>query len=572
MRYLFLLVFLVGCSSTTEPIISEPYEPFEKIDSVLLGYINSSPPEHIVNEDGTWNLVVQCNKSILKTCYENIGRPVLQISPNAYVIPIEFSQIPELTDYVEYVSHPFFIPDKVYYRNGKELHPNAKCGNSVFESMEDCNPTVCVEDVCSDDCGPFYCPEDLEQNPALLDTYEKALNFSKIWFDDHQRIIGDCIPCNPQSATYTDNGWEVYTSCRYGINIQLNGSVTLLPCAEMPECRSDGTMGIGKLIYNNCTSDDECPVEEGWDKGNCSGSACNYYKYKKEAGCCGNACLVHEKEPKKLGERCGTYTRNDIQEEQCATCGDGIYEYWEGCIASACDVGETGANICTEDCGALYCHKDYLSNNEEKIDRYNEAEKYAKRWINHFDGNCSLNFIGVRYDNDWIAQVSDDCYLGFDADGDIIDFNCQNRVYCNYINDPNLLVITELTESEVFDTDSIIFTTIKHHFINNTLEFEPTLEVYNKPIWGLTKNHIIASNYFGGNYSMRFLNQENETYLEFPFHLSKQPLMYLGYETVVFNETWTMFDLPYSDFFSRLDILHHNRTLISFTIDDVEMK
>jgi len=52
-------------------------------------------------------------------------------------------------------------------------------------------------------------------------------------------------------------------------------------------------------------------------------------------------------------QRCADYIRNQIKEQYCAVCGDGVCHPFEKCTSSNCS-----DNKCTTDCGGLYCRED----------------------------------------------------------------------------------------------------------------------------------------------------------------------------------------------------------------------
>jgi len=77
-----------------------------------------------------------------------------------------------------------------------------------------------------------------------------------------------------------------------------------------------------------------CEVEEGWD-------------------CASGTCIFATPSAQPGGAKCATYMRFGEVRRVCATCGNGECESFERCTSSNCD-----ANMCTSDCGELYCPTD----------------------------------------------------------------------------------------------------------------------------------------------------------------------------------------------------------------------
>src|SRR3989344_5367187 len=53
------------------------------------------------------------------------------------------------------------------------------------------------------------------------------------------------------------------------------------------------------------------------------------------------------------GQKCATYIRDGLKKEVCATCGNSVCESYETCTSSSCN-----GDVCTADCGFLFCSKD----------------------------------------------------------------------------------------------------------------------------------------------------------------------------------------------------------------------
>lgn len=87
-------------------------------------------------------------------------------------------------------------------------------------------------------------------------------------------------------------------------------------------------------IVDSDGCDEFCEVEDGWD-------------------CSSGTCVVALPTSGPGGERCATYMRFGDSRRVCATCGNGECESFERCTSSSCD-----ANMCTSDCGELYCPTD----------------------------------------------------------------------------------------------------------------------------------------------------------------------------------------------------------------------
>ena len=62
--------------------------------------------------------------------------------------------------------------------------------------------------------------------------------------------------------------------------------------------------------------------------------------------------------PEDLKESCYNYQTAEGLKRYCATCGDGICEQGEECIASVCQENEEAGIVCGSDCGPLYCEQD----------------------------------------------------------------------------------------------------------------------------------------------------------------------------------------------------------------------
>ncbi len=96
-----------------------------------------------------------------------------------------------------------------------------------------------------------------------------------------------------------------------------------------------------------------CPVNSRCEDGKCipfaEDSSCAAVSCPTNSRCEDGQCILLEGDYK-----CANYTRDGVQKQYCATCGNNVCEQFEKCSGSVCSAN----GACTKDCGQLYCPQD----------------------------------------------------------------------------------------------------------------------------------------------------------------------------------------------------------------------